>query len=134
MKAVCSGCGFSGVPSPARVVSLVPAAADIGTEQDRVGAPSRWTVQAPHCASPQPKCGLLSPSSLRSTYKSGVSGATSTVCSCPLSSKAMRSAICQPSLDIDSILGSAEADVEPAERGDCGRITREQQYRGHRGF
>ena len=46
---------------------LVPAAADTGKEQDRVGAPSTWTVQAPHCASPQPKCGLLSPSSLRST-------------------------------------------------------------------
>jgi hypothetical protein len=62
---------LAGVPSPAKVVSLLPAAADTGTEQDRVGAPSRWTVQAPHCASPQPKCGLLSPSSLRSTYKSG---------------------------------------------------------------
>src|SRR6516165_3773388 len=52
---------------PAKVVTLVPAAADTGNEQDRVGAPSTWTVQAPHCASPQPKCGLLSPSSLRST-------------------------------------------------------------------
>ena len=31
MKAVCSGCGFSGVPSPARVVTLVPAAAEIGS-------------------------------------------------------------------------------------------------------
>ena len=67
MKATCSGCGCSGVPSPPSVVTLVPAAADTGSEHDRVGARSTWTVHAPHCASPQPKCGLLSPSSLRST-------------------------------------------------------------------
>src|SRR5271163_3623864 len=96
MKAACNGCGLSGVPSPARVVTLVPAAAETGNEQDRVGAPSTCTVQAPHCASPQPKCGLLSPSSLRSTYKSGASGATSTVRVSPFSSKADRKSILDP--------------------------------------
>src|ERR1700693_5277929 len=69
MKATCSGCGCSGVPSPARVVTLVPAAADTGSEHDRVGAPSTWTVHAPHCARPQPKCGLLSPSSVAQHVK-----------------------------------------------------------------
>ena len=55
--AQCGACTvhLDGAPSPARVVTLVPAAAETGTEQDRVGAPSRCTVQAPHCASPQPK-------------------------------------------------------------------------------
>ena len=42
------------------------AAADTGVTQERTGWPSRCTVQAPHCASPQPKCGLFRPRSLRS--------------------------------------------------------------------
>ena len=33
------------------------------------------TVQAPHCASPQPNFGPFNSSSLRRTYSSGVSGA-----------------------------------------------------------
>ncbi len=28
--------------------------AEIGSTQERVAAPSTWTVQAPHCATPQP--------------------------------------------------------------------------------
>ena len=35
-------------------------------EGERTGSPLRCTVQAPHWASPQPKCGLLRPRSLRS--------------------------------------------------------------------
>src|SRR5262249_29013216 len=45
--------------------------------QERIGWPSRCTVQAPHCASPQPKCGLLRPMSLRNAYSSGMSGSAS---------------------------------------------------------
>src|SRR6516162_3064450 len=39
--------------------------ADTGVTQERTAWPSTCTVQAPHCARPQPKCGLLSESSLR---------------------------------------------------------------------
>ena len=53
--------------SGGNTAATLRAAADTGSEHDRVGAPSTWTVQAPHCARPQPKCGLLSPSLLRST-------------------------------------------------------------------
>jgi len=48
IQAVCSGCGFSGVPRPASVVILRSAAAATGVMQERVGSPSIWTVQAPH--------------------------------------------------------------------------------------
>jgi signal transduction histidine kinase len=53
-------------------------AADTGSTHERTGSPSRCTVQAPHCASPQPKCGLLRPRSLRSAYSSGISGSAFT--------------------------------------------------------
>src|SRR5712692_4480845 len=76
MKARCSGCGFSIVPSPSRVVMAPFAATDTGTEQERAGLPSISTVQAPHWASPQPNFGPFSSRSLRRTYRSGVSGAT----------------------------------------------------------
>src|SRR5437899_11875287 len=98
MNAVCSGCGFSGVPSPAKVVSFVPAAAETGTEQDRVGAPSRCTVQAPHCASPQPKCGLLILRSLRSAYRSGMLGSALTVTDLPSTANLMLAM--EPPLDV----------------------------------
>ena len=35
----------------------------IAVMQERTGWPLRCTVQAPHCASPQPNCGLLRPTS-----------------------------------------------------------------------
>src|SRR2546426_1728085 len=57
MKAFCSACGFSGVPSPSRVSSFAPAAWATGNVQERTGLPSTCTVQAPHCARPQPKRG-----------------------------------------------------------------------------
>ena len=38
----------------------------------------RCTAQAPHCSSPQPNWPPIRPSSLRSTYSSGVPGSTST--------------------------------------------------------
>src|SRR6266571_8164665 len=76
MKARCSGCSFSIVPSPSSVVIWPFAAADTVTEQERTDLPSISTVHAPHWASPQPNFGPFSSRSLRRTYRSGVSGAT----------------------------------------------------------
>jgi hypothetical protein len=47
------------------------------------------TVQAPHCPSPQPNFGPWRSRSLRSTYKSGVDGWTSTVWLAPLTFSVM---------------------------------------------
>ena len=46
--------------------------------------PSMWTVQAPHCAMPQPYFVPVRPIVSRNTHNSGVSGSASTVCDCPL--------------------------------------------------
>ena len=56
--------GSTGVSNGARL--LRSAAADTGITHERTGSPLRCTVQAPHWASPQPKCGLFNPRSLRS--------------------------------------------------------------------
>src|SRR5215468_7875036 len=42
-----------------------------------------WTVQAPHCAIPQPYLGLVIPSSSRNTQSKGIAGTTSTWCLIP---------------------------------------------------
>src|SRR3954462_13855681 len=46
---------------PSMVVIFLPAAADTGNEQERVGVPSMCTVQAPHWAMPQPYLVPVSP-------------------------------------------------------------------------
>ena len=78
MKARCSACSLSGVPSDSSVVTRALPSELIGTTQERAGAPSISTVQAPHCASPQPNFAPFSARSLRSTYSSGVSGSADT--------------------------------------------------------
>ena len=45
-----------------------------GVTQARTGSPSRCTVQAPHCAMPQPNFVPVRPSRSRSTQSSGMSG------------------------------------------------------------
>src|SRR5262245_7055585 len=60
------------------VVTALPCTAESGITQERTGSPSRCTVQAPHCASPQPKWGLLSLRLLRRAYKSGMFGSALT--------------------------------------------------------
>src|SRR5690242_276284 len=67
------------------VVTFLPATPDRGVTQERRGTPSRCTVQAPHCASPQPKCGLLWPRSLRMAYSRGMFGSPSTETAWPSS-------------------------------------------------
>src|SRR5689334_8588131 len=71
MNAACTLSGFSGAPSPSRVVMERPETCETGVEQDRTALPSTSTVQAPHCPSPHPNFTARNPSELRSTYRSG---------------------------------------------------------------
>ena len=59
-----------------RDVLLVDSILESGVTQDRVGSPSMWTVQAPHCAKPHPKRGPFSFRMSRSAYSSGMSGSS----------------------------------------------------------
>ena len=53
--------------------------------RDRVGVPSTWTVQAPHCAMPQPNLVPVSAASSRIAQSSGISASTSSDRLAPLS-------------------------------------------------
>src|SRR5712691_4057344 len=64
---------------PSIVVTFLPTAAETCVTQDRVGAPSRCTVQAPHCDRPQPNFVPVRPIVSRMTQSSGMSGGTSTL-------------------------------------------------------
>ena len=66
------------------VVIFLPATAEIGVTQERVGWPSTCTVQAPHWAMPQPNLVPVSLSSSRITHNRGVLGAASTGVDFPL--------------------------------------------------
>src|SRR5437016_4606962 len=79
MNALWIGWGFSAEPSPSSVRIFRPAASMTGVVQERIAPPSMTTVQAPHCARPQPNFGPLRARLSRSTYRSGVSGSTSRV-------------------------------------------------------
>jgi hypothetical protein len=65
------------------VISELPRLS-IGVMQERVGAPSTCTVQAPQSAMPQPNFVPVMPSTSRSTHRSDVSPSTSTVRWTPL--------------------------------------------------
>src|SRR4051812_49574023 len=66
------------------VVICLPAASLIDTPQERIATPSIWTVQAPHCAMPQPYFVPVSPTFSRIAQSSGVSSSTSTLIVLPL--------------------------------------------------
>src|SRR5205814_10110126 len=66
------------------VVIFLPAAADTGVKHERIGAPSRCTVQAPQSAMPQPNFVPVMPSESRSTQRMGVSASTSAWSCLPL--------------------------------------------------
>src|ERR1700693_2011519 len=61
------------------VVTCFPAARDTEVLQERTGRPSRCTVQAPHCATPQPYFVPVRPRCSRRTQSRGVEGSTSTL-------------------------------------------------------
>jgi hypothetical protein len=69
------------------VLMSAPFSSDTSTWQERVSVPPRCTEQAPHCPIPQPYFVPLRSSTSRSTHRSGVSGATSTVVGFPLTLK-----------------------------------------------
>src|SRR6202161_4758360 len=69
---------------PSIVVICLPEASPTVTPQDRIATPSTWTVQAPHCAMPQPYLVPVRPTFSRIAQSSGVSGSTSTLSDFPL--------------------------------------------------
>ena len=71
------------------VVMFFPETCETGVEQERMGAPSACTVQAPHKPAPQPNFVPVSSSVSRSTQSSGVSGETLTFFSLPLTRSVM---------------------------------------------
>src|SRR5688572_20203190 len=72
------------MPRPSIVVMRLPTAAETGVTQAGTGLPSRWTVQAPHWAMPQPYLVPVRESRSRSTQSSGMSGSTSNSWTTPL--------------------------------------------------
>ena len=69
---------------PSMVVIRESAATPTSVMQERAARPSRWTVQAPHCATPQPNLVPLRPRTSRSTQSSGMLPSTSTLRRVPL--------------------------------------------------
>ena len=66
------------------VTMLQPSSSAAGAAHERIARPSRSTVQAPYCATPQPCLVPVSPGSSRSTRRSGTSLSRSTGCAEPL--------------------------------------------------
>src|SRR5450432_4228274 len=89
------------------VVICLPTASLTGTPQERVATPLMCTVQAPHCAMPQPYLVPVSPTFSRIAQSRGVSASTSTSIVLPL---IVRFAIAFPldgpihRLDLEAIL------------------------------
>src|SRR5258707_2171110 len=65
------------------VMTDFPLTSDICTPQARTASPSRWTVQAPHRATPQPNFVPVRPSSSRKYHRRGIDGSPSNACACP---------------------------------------------------
>ena len=59
------------------MVTSLPAARDSGATQERTASPLSCTVQAPHCATPQPYFVPVRPRFSRKTQSRGVEGPTS---------------------------------------------------------
>ena len=79
--------GSSGVPSASMVSTCLFATELTGNVQERTGAPSTCTVQAPQSDMPQPNLVPRKPSSSRSTQSRGISGSTSMFWVAPLRMK-----------------------------------------------
>jgi len=60
------------------VVIFRPPTAETGSTHDRTASPSRWTVQAPHCAIPHPNFVPVRPRTSRKTQRRGISPGAST--------------------------------------------------------
>jgi hypothetical protein len=64
---------------PSIVVTFLLPTDETGIEHDRTGAPSKWTVHAPHCAIPQPNFVPVSPTSSLIAQSNGILGSASMV-------------------------------------------------------
>src|SRR5256885_8058216 len=89
------------------VVILAPLAALAGIEHERTGRPFMWTVQAPHCATPQPYFVPVRPTCSRITHSRGVVGSTSTSWDLPLTVRRIAFLHVMPAAD------AASADASP---------------------
>src|SRR5262245_49032377 len=72
------------VASPSIVVMRLPTAAATGNTHERTALPSTCTVQAPHCATPQPYLAPVRPTCSRRAHNRGVLGSTFTSLVLPL--------------------------------------------------
>src|SRR5204862_802806 len=86
IHARCSGWDRS-LERPSIVVTCLPATRESGATQERMAWPSRWTVQAPHRAMPQPNFVPVNPKESRITQSKGVEGSSSTVTGFPFKKK-----------------------------------------------
>src|ERR1700730_4956231 len=81
-QAFCTLAPTGEAPMPSMVVTARSRTALTGSMQERTGLPSICTVQAPHCAMPQPNFVPVKPSTSRRTQSSGMSaGASNAFCS-----------------------------------------------------
>src|SRR5258708_398217 len=78
------------------VVMFLPATLATGTEQERRASPSTCTVQAPHCAMPQPNFVPVSPRISRKNQSKGMAGETFTSCLVPLTMTCMTAILVAP--------------------------------------
>ena len=76
------------LPIASMVVIFLPSAADTGVTQERIGWPSRCTVQAPHRATPQPNLVPVRPDHVAQAHSRGMSSGTSRSVVVPLMSRA----------------------------------------------
>src|SRR5258705_5759097 len=83
-QACCTLCRAPPVARPSMVVICLPSAPATGITQERIAAPSRCTVHAPHWATPQPYLVPVRPTCSRITQSRGVLGLTSTSWDLPL--------------------------------------------------
>src|ERR1700684_1119905 len=81
--AFCTRLPVAELPTPSIVVMLLWPMLPMDRTHDRTATPSRCTVQAPHCAMPQPNLVPVIPSRSRSTHSNGTSGGASTVFDSP---------------------------------------------------
>src|ERR1700694_2098535 len=90
----------------------------MGVTQERVGAPSICTVQAPQSAIPQPNFVPVMPSTSRNTQSSGVSPSTSTLCALPLTLM-VKAMVLSPALPSDRASNLVQAGFMPAINSRC---------------
>src|SRR6202047_3096946 len=98
------------------VVMFLPSAAETGVTHDRTAAPSRWIVQAPHSAMPQPNFVPSRPSSSRRYQSSGVFASPSKRCAVPLTRKDAMSLLLRQEKRMQPVAACSNAESAPHPR------------------